>query len=698
MKTDNLTSAVLAMVFFFCFVTAAAEPNGSAEPPNLLSNGSFEDGNYSAAGNPTGWAKDAWLPTSILSWDDNRARTDHKSVKIYAPTANDARWIQTVDVEPNTWYLLSGWIKTDNVRHTSQSVDAGANLSRFGTWERSAGVFGSQGWTRNTLLFNSGDDTEVTVGARLGYWSGTTTGTAWFDDLKLQPIVSAQTATEIAKLLAGDGAANDQFGFSVAVSGDTAVVGAVVDDPGGSAYVFTRTGATWTEQAKLTASDAVDADEFGRSVAVSGDTAVIGASEDDDAGSRSGSVYVFTRAGTTWTQQAKLTASDAAAGDHFGISVAVTGDTAVVGAIGDGDAGISSGSAYVFTRTGTTWTEQVKLTASDAVAGDEFGNSVALSGNTAVVGATMPGSDEIGPSGNGSAYVFTRTGTTWTEQAKLTASDAAVRDHFGRSVAVTGNTAVVGADLDDDAGISSGSAYVFTRTGTTWTEQAKLTASDAAAEDRFGNSVALTGNTAVIGAYRGGDAGIRGGSAYVFTRIGTTWTQQSKLTAGDAARDDYFGFSVALSGNTAVIGSRGDDEAGFSGGSAYVFSLGAEVEIDIRPFGKPGKPNKIKLPPPLQRVRVLILSTNTASGESVDFDALQVDPTTVQFGPNGATSIPRYVQVVDKDRDGDKDLLLRFNTFWTGIRCGHTEATMTGKTYAGESFTGSDSVSPYPCP
>ncbi len=212
---------------------------------------------------------------------------------------------------------------------------------------------------------------------------------------------------------------------------------------------------SFDEVAKLTASDAASGDQFGTSVAVSGDTAVIGAFLDDDAGSGSGSVYVFTRSGTTWTEEAKLTASDAAAADIFGNSVSVSGDTAVIGAVQDDDAGGTSGSAYVFTRSGTTWTEQQKLTASDAAANDEFGISVAVTGDTTVIGATGDANE------SGAAYVFTRSGTTWTEQAKLIASDVALDDDFGRSVAVTGDTAVVGASSNDDAGSGSGSAYVF---------------------------------------------------------------------------------------------------------------------------------------------------------------------------------------------------------------------------------------------
>ena len=246
------------------------------------------------------------------------------------------------------------------------------------------------------------------------------------------------------------------------MSGDTAVVGAYLDHhngiESGSAYVFVRTGSTWTEQAKLTASDGAGGDDFGLSVSVDGDTAVVGAFLDDDSGNWSGSAYVFTRTGSTWTEQAKLTASDGASDDWFGYSVSVDGDTAVVGAVYDDHNGIDSGSACVFTRTGSTWTEQAKLTASDGAAGDVFGVSVSVSGDTAVVAAH---NDDDSGSNSGSAYVFVRTGSTWTEQAKLTASDAAGQDQFGVSVSVDGDTAVVGAYSDDDNGIDSGSAYVF---------------------------------------------------------------------------------------------------------------------------------------------------------------------------------------------------------------------------------------------
>ena len=396
----------------------------------------------------------------------------------------------------------------------------------------------------------------------------------------------AVTPVEVAKLVADDGATNDFFGFSVALSGDTAVIGAFRDSDdvkgvdSGSAYVFARSGTYWSQQAKLTATDGAANDTFGGNVALSGDTTVIGALGDDDDvnGVDSGSAYVFTRSGTSWSEQAKLTAADGAAGDEFGYSVALSGDTAVIGAARDDDKGNDSGSAYVFTRSGTSWSQQAKLTAADGAAGDVFSISVALSGDTAVIGADLD--DEKGDN-SGAAYVFTRSGSTWGQQAKLTADDGAAGDLFGIRVALSGVTAVIGAARDDDKGDNSGAAYVFIRSGTTWSQQAKLTAADGAANDRFGTRVALSGNTAVIGAILDDDKSDNSGSAYVFTRSGTTWSQQAKLAAADGAADDVFGWSVALSGDTVMIGAPTSIFVLPGGtGSAYVFDINRDDIID----------------------------------------------------------------------------------------------------------------------
>ncbi|WOO43520.1 InlB B-repeat-containing protein [Rubellicoccus peritrichatus] len=375
------------------------------------------------------------------------------------------------------------------------------------------------------------------------------------------------------KIIASDGAQNDNFSASVSMDGDTVVVGAHFDGGNtntGSAYVFVRSGKDWIEQANLTASDAALGDQFGLGVSISGDTVIVGAHNNDDHGSNSGSVYVYTRSGTVWSEQQKLTASDASGYDEFGLFLDVCEDTVVVGVPDNDDHGDRSGSAYVFTRSGDVWTEQAKLTASDAVEYDLFGNTVSVSGDTLVVGA--PGDDD-GADASGSAYVFTRTDQVWTEQAKLTSSDAAERDYFGQSVSISGDTIISGAYFDDDDGDGSGSAYIFRRSGDVWTEEVKLTASDAAVRDFFGFSVDISGDTAVVGAYVDDDNGDGSGSAYLFHYSEGVWVEKAKLTASDGAAGDLLGQSVSISGNATVVSSKQDDDNGGNSGSAYIYEI-----------------------------------------------------------------------------------------------------------------------------
>jgi len=380
------------------------------------------------------------------------------------------------------------------------------------------------------------------------------------------------------KLTAGTGAStDDKFGWSVSISSDgsTAIVGAHGDDSdSGSAYIFVRSGSSWTQQAKLTAgTDASVDDEFGISVSISGDgsTAIVGARYDDD----NGSAYIFVRSAGTWTQQQKLTAgADAGANDNFGEIVSISGDgnTAIVGARYDDDNGQSdSGSAYIFVRSSGTWTQQTKLTAgADAGNTDYFGHSVSISsdGSTAIVGAYYD--DDNGQTNSGSAYIFVRSESSWTQQQKLTlGANATGTDFFGYSVSISsdGSTVIVGAYGDDDHGLyDSGAAYIFVRSSGTWTQQAKLTAgTDAGNGERFGFNVSISGdgNTAIVGAYPND-------SAYIFVRSGGTWTQQEKLTIGTV---DAFAWNVSISsdGNTAIVGSYGDN--------AYIFIPGRSLHI-----------------------------------------------------------------------------------------------------------------------
>jgi hypothetical protein len=390
---------------------------------------------------------------------------------------------------------------------------------------------------------------------------------------------------EEQKLLASDGAAQDIFGWSVSIDGSTALIGTQQDSDNGhwsgSAYVFTRTDTTWTQQTKLLPSDGAAEDLFGYSVSLDGNTALIGALRNDDNEVDSGSVYVFTRTGTTWSQEAKLLATDGGEGNHFGYYVRLVGDTAIIGANWDDDNGNKSGSAYVFTRTGTNWTQQQKLLASDGQEGDRFGGSIAFLNDTAFIGAYWDDDNGID---SGSMYVFTRTGTTWTQQTKLLPTDGAAGDSFGGDVSISGDTVLIGSGGNDDNGNDSGSAYVFTRVGTTWTQHQKLLASDGQEGDNFGSwGLSLDGDTALIGSNGDDDMGINSGSAYVFTRIGTTWIQQQKITASDGAAGDAFGFAVALSGDSALIGAYNDDDSGANSGSAYVFTKsGADLAFSIK--------------------------------------------------------------------------------------------------------------------
>jgi hypothetical protein len=400
------------------------------------------------------------------------------------------------------------------------------------------------------------------------------------DELTKMPQAEEDAIGQSAKLLANDGANSDYFGFTVAISGETAVVGAYLEDTSpntdnGAAYVFTRSAGGWSEQAKLLANDGAGSDYFGYSVAISGDTIVVGAYEEDTSSNTSnGAAYVFTRSAGTWSQQAKLLASDAATGDNFGWSVAISGETIVVGAYReDTSPNTENGAAYVFTRSGVTWTQQAKLLASDRATDDNFGWSVAISGDTIVVGAYF---ESTSPNtSNGAAYVFTRNAGAWSQQAKLLASDAASNDHFGYSVAISVDTIVVGAYLESTSpNTTNGAAYVFTRNAGAWSQQVKLLASDAASSDRFGYSVSISGDAIVVGAYREDTPpNTDNGAAYVFTRSADVWSEQTKLLASDAAAFDSFGSSVAISGNNMVVGAQFGDGTNLNQGAAYIFRV-----------------------------------------------------------------------------------------------------------------------------
>ncbi|HUX08701.1 MAG TPA: DUF4347 domain-containing protein, partial [Acidobacteriota bacterium] len=396
--------------------------------------------------------------------------------------------------------------------------------------------------------------------------------------------------SEFKKLLAWDGNAGDFFGFSVSISGTSAIIGAYGDDDkgtsSGSAYIFYRDQGgqyNWGYKRKLIAPDGAASDEFGRCVSIWGDYAIVGAHGQDVGGSSAGSAYIFYRhkGGTdAWGLQKEIFASDRTTLDYFGYSVSIYGSYAAVGAYGEDTKGSSSGSVYIFYKDqggSDNWGQTKKITALDGASSDYFGFSVSIYSYYVLVGAF---GDDVNGLSSGSAYVFYKNqgGTNnWGQQKKLLPSDGAAYDNFGRAVALYSSYAAVGAYGDDDNGSSSGSAYVFYRYqggSNNWGQQAKLKANDGASGDYFGRSINLYGYYAAIGAY-GDDPG---GSAYVFYKNqgGTNnWGQKDKLTASDSANDDYTTLitGLSMSGGYVLIGAYGDDDKGSNSGSAYLFTF-----------------------------------------------------------------------------------------------------------------------------
>jgi len=671
----------------------------------------------------------------------------------YDDTVNLTTW-SLEDMDWNTRYYVRA--RYHGTNKGAGEWSASSNFMTNSLWGQTGVIYSSDTVTTDqfgdSVALNT-DGTYAIVGANASDTKATDGGCAYIFTR------SGKVWTQAAKLTAGDGAKTDSFGYSCALNGDAtiAMVGAQGQDTkatdAGAVYVYTRSGTTWTQLTKLMASDGAAGDNFGSSIAMNyaGDLAIIGAPAHDDNASNSGSIYVFSRSGTTWTQQQKkqpsspsanayfgtgcalnkegtyaivagsgivygfsisgttwtqvttfassdttsgglgsscsmnedatvavigaqsssakgtnsgsvyvftragntwieqqrinpiqelagdhagvaaisgngtiiiigsyadddkvtdggcvytytlaskdypkeffyrINASDGAASDAFGVACALnnTGDYALIGANSDDDKGTDSGSAYVFVRSGGVWTQQQKLYASDAAAGDNFGVSVGLNSDAtiALIGAHT---DNDTATGSGSVYYFTRSGTTWTQVSKLHASDAAAGDNFGHGLAInsTGEHALIGALADDDTVADSGSVYYFTRSGNVWTQIAKLHASDAANGDSFGATMALNadGTIGLIGAYADDDTATDSGSVYHFTRSGTTWTQTGKIHAPDPAAADQFGRSVAMNtaGDLAFIGAQWDDDKATDSGSIYVFNLinGAWVYVD----------------------------------------------------------------------------------------------------------------------
>ncbi len=388
--------------------------------------------------------------------------------------------------------------------------------------------------------------------------------------------------------IVGDGRPNARFGSAVALAGTTAVVGAPDDDTpagmdAGSAYVFGLVNGVWVRQAKLLAGDGAASDNFGRSVAVAGNTIVVGAPNDDTAfGANSGSAYVFLRRPQSlrWAQAAQLRPDDGAANDFFGTALAMTDSTLVVGSPADDHPGVANaGSAYVFTRPrdpASNWPQQAKLVAADGAMDDAFGSAVAISSNTVIIGA--PENDNAKGSDAGAAYVFLRWGVAWSPQAKLLFNTGMPNDRFGFAVAISGDTAVVGAPGYDVPAADSGAALVFVRSRQAWSQAASLLPPGAESSDLFGYSVAVSGQVVAVGSpgASAGSVNPDAGAVFTFKRQGAAWPMQSKLQPNAATSIAQFGRSVALAGNLLIGGAPfNNTTAGTAAGSAFLYSFDA---------------------------------------------------------------------------------------------------------------------------
>ena len=363
------------------------------------------------------------------------------------------------------------------------------------------------------------------------------------------------------ELVASDAAELDEFGRAVALTTDRALVGAYGESNArGAAYVFVRNGNGWTEEQKLVASDGVELDKLGYAIAIAGDRVLVGAY---GASANRGAAYVFVRSGASWIEEQKLVANDGVAGDNFGWSVSLTADRALVGATGRDTA---RGAAYVFVRSGNSWTEEQTLDAPDGAESDNFGYSVALSADQtadrALVGA--PGRDNF----RGAAHVFVRIGGAWAEEQDLVTKDGTDFDQLGNAVSLAGNRALVGAYWKNDL---AGAAYLFVRGGVAqdppWSEEQVLVASDGADGDRFAGAISLAADRALIGA-------LGPGVAYVFARTGSSWSQEQRLVPSGVPSFDLFGWSVALTEDRALVGASYTDQLR---GAAYVYALGVEA-------------------------------------------------------------------------------------------------------------------------
>jgi hypothetical protein len=385
---------------------------------------------------------------------------------------------------------------------------------------------------------------------------------------------SVRLFSQETQITAFDGAFADLFGYSVAIDGNYAIVGAPLQggfgtQNAGAVYVFQLTGGAWIYMAKLTPPwGGSFGDQFGNSVDVSGNYAIVGASRTDHSNkSEAGAAYVYVTNGTQWYHVGTLHAHDPDNQDYFGNSVGINDvGVAVVGAAADDDQGSSTGAAYIFEPHYNNWIETAKINASDAHSGDAFGTDVAIDGSTVVVGA--PANVGVHYLQSGAVYVFEPHYGYWSETARLTHTLADVFDHLGQSVDIEGNYIIAGAPFAND---KTGDAYIFRRNGGSWTQEAKLSPTDGAPHDKFGWSVGITSGYAAVGSFLDDDLGSESGSIYIYEQAGTLWSELIKHNASDGMAGDRLGNQVDIDVTYAIAGAPYHDAGATESGAAYIF-------------------------------------------------------------------------------------------------------------------------------
>jgi hypothetical protein len=375
-------------------------------------------------------------------------------------------------------------------------------------------------------------------------------------------------------LVPSDSENSAQFGISVAIYGDTIIVGAPLKDApiydSGKAYIFTKVNGIWTQE-DLVPSDPDDSAYFGNSVAIYGNTAIVGAPLKNAPDIDTGKVYIFNKVNGIWVEE-QLVPSDPEDSAQFGNSVAIYSNTAIVGAIYKDAAGYNSGKVYIFSKVNGIWTQEAGLVPSDPESNAQFGNSVAIYGDTVIVGAPLK--DAPGYN-SGKVYIFSKVNGIWVEE-QLVPSDPESNAQFGNSVAIYGNTIIVGASAHDTPIYDSGKVYIFNKVNGIWVEE-QLVPSDPDDSAYFGNSVAIYGNTAIVGAIYKGVSG----KTYIFSKVNGIWTQQD-LVPSDPESNAQFGNSVAIYGDTIIVGAPLKDAAGYNSGKAYIFTLEQQQEQQTR--------------------------------------------------------------------------------------------------------------------